>query len=66
VVVLTVLRTGFEVIGPTSLVTGFPSWIGVNRHPGSGNRRLVRANAWTILARFATSREEKQAAQNDG
>ena len=65
-VVLAVMCTGFEVIGPTGLVTGLPTWIGVNRHPSAGDRGFVRTNPSFVLARFATSRQEDQAAQNDG
>jgi hypothetical protein len=58
--------TGFEVVGPTCLVTGFPAWIGENRYASARNRRFVRAYSCAILASFAASRQKKQAAQNDG
>jgi hypothetical protein len=53
--------TGFEMVGPTRLITGFE-----NRYASARNRRFVRANSCAILAIFATSCQKKQAAQNDG
>ena len=65
-VVLAVMCTGFEVIGPTRLVTGFPAWIGVHGNASPCDGWLVRTNPCFVLASFATSRQQKQAAQNDG
>jgi hypothetical protein len=65
-VVLAVMCTGFEVVGPTRLVTGFPAWIGVDGNPSTSNRGFVRTNPSFVLAGFATSCQQKQAAQNDG